>query len=93
MFGSIEVGYGGGKPVTEWNVRGNIEAGKRLMKSEANISLAPLDITDHVIMEDNNLMAIAMRNTPLTNAISSLYALWYRHAEWAVTPKCLMVWP
>lgn len=100
MFGSIEVGYGGGQPVAEWNVRGSIEAGKRLMESGANISLAPLDITDHVIMKDEYLMAIAMRNTPLTNAISSLYALWYRHADWAVTPKMfdgvaigMVLWP
>lgn len=100
MFGSIEVGYGGGQPSAEWNVRGSIEAGKRLMKSGANISLAPLDITDHVIMKDDYLMAIAMRNTPLTNAIASLYALWYRHAEWAVSPKMfdgvaigMVLWP
>ena len=100
MFGSIEVGYGGGEPVAEWNVRGSIEAGKKLMESGANITLAPLDITDHVVMEDDYLRAIAMRNTPLTDAISSLYALWYRHADWAVTAKMfdgvaigMVLWP
>lgn len=100
MFGSIEVGYGGGKPVPEWNVRGSIEAGKKLMESGANITLAPLDITDHVFMNDDYLRAIAMRNTPLTDAIGSLYALWYRHADWAVTAKMfdgvaigMVLWP
>jgi inosine-uridine nucleoside N-ribohydrolase len=100
MFGSIEVGYGGGKPAAEWNVRGSIEAGKRLMESGANITLAPLDITDHVVMEDDYLRAIAMRDTPLTDAIGSLYALWYRHADWAVTAKMfdgvaigMVLWP
>ena len=100
MFGSIEVGYGGGKPVPEWNVRGSIEAGKRLMTSGAQITLAPLDITDHVIMGEDYLAAIAMRNTPLSDAISSLYALWYRHADWAVSAKMfdgvaigMVLWP
>lgn len=100
MFGSIEKGYGGGEPSAEWNVRGNISAGKKLMRSGANITLAPLDVTDHVIIGDDYLTAIAMRNTPLTDALGSLYALWYRHADWAVTPKMydavavgMVLWP
>lgn len=87
MFGSIEKGYGGGAPSTEWNVRGSIEAGKKLMSSGANILLAPLDCTDHVIMTDKYLTAIFNRQTPLTDALGALYALWYAHADWAVQPK------
>lgn len=87
MFGSIEKGYGGGEPSAEWNVRGSIEAGKKLMNSGANILLAPLDCTDHVIMTDKYLTAIFNRQTPLTDALGALYALWYAHAEWAVKPK------
>jgi hypothetical protein len=37
--------------------------------------LAPLDVTDHVIVSDKYLQAIVMRQTPLTNAISALYSL------------------
>lgn len=87
MFGSIEKGYGGGAPSAEWNVRGSIEAGKKLMNSGANILLAPLDCTDHVIMTDKYLTAIFNRHTPLTDALGALYALWYSHADWAVQPK------
>lgn len=100
MFGSINVGYGGGEPEAEWNVRASIAAGKRLMESGANILLAPLDITDHVIIRDDYLTAIAMRNTPLTEALGSLYALWYKHADWAVDAKMfdgvaigMILWP
>lgn len=100
MFGSIRTGYGGGEPSAEWNVRGSIEAGKRLMQSGADITLAPLDITDHVILTGDYLRAVGMRNTPLTDALSSLYALWYRHAEWAVAAKMfdgvaigMVLWP
>jgi inosine-uridine nucleoside N-ribohydrolase len=87
MFGSIKKGYGGGAPSAEWNVRGSIEAGKKLMNSGANILLAPLDCTDHVIMTDEYLTAIFNRHTPLTDALGALYALWWKHADWAVQPK------
>lgn len=100
MFGSIEKGYGGGKPEAEWNVRGSIVAGKKLMESGADIVLAPLDVTDHVIFDDKYLNALAMRKTPLTDAVASLYSLWYRHADWATTPKMfdgvaigMVLWP
>jgi len=100
MFGSIRTGYGGGEPSAEWNVRGSFEAGKRLMQSGADLTLAPLDITDHVILEDDYLTAIGMRKTPLTDALGALYALWYRHAEWAVAAKMfdgvavgMVLWP
>ncbi len=87
MFGSIEIGYGGGEPSAEWNVRGSIAAAKKYINSGANITLAPLDITDHVIYPQNYLLALSMRQTPLTDAISALYSLWFRHADWAVQPK------
>ena len=100
MFGSIETGYGGGQPSAEWNVRGSIAAGKKLMTSGANIVLAPLDCTDHVIFTDNYLNAIFNRQTPLTDALGALYALWYKHADWAIFAKMfdgvavgLVLWP
>ena len=87
MFGSVRSGYGGGKPSAEWNVRGSIAAAKKFIGSGADITLAPLGVTDHVIYPENYLMAVSMRQTPLTDAISALYSLWFRHADWAVQPK------
>ena len=87
MFGSVRKGYGGGQPSAEWNVRGSIAAAKKYMNSGANIVLAPLGITDHVIYPENYLMAVSMRQTPLTDAITALYSLWFRHADWAIHPK------
>ena len=87
MFGSVRSGYGGGNPSAEWNVRGSIAAAKKFMNSGANITLAPLGVTDHVIYPENYLMAVSMRQTPLTDAISALYSLWFRHADWATQPK------
>jgi len=100
MFGSINVGYGGGAPSAEWNVRGSIEAGRKLMNSGADILLAPLDVTDHVIYNNNYLTAMFNRQTPLTDALGALYALWHRHADWAIQPKMfdgvaigMVLWP
>ncbi len=100
MFGSIEVGYGGGEISAEWNVLGSIEAGKKLMNSGADILLAPLDITDHVILDNMHLTAILNRQTPLTDALGALYSLWYKHADWAVNAKMfdgvaigMVLWP
>ena len=100
MFGSIEKGYGGGAPSAEWNVRGSITAAKKFMNSGANIVLAPLDCTDHVILNDRYLTAIFNRQTPLTDALGALYALWYSHAGWAIQPKMfdgvavgMVLWP
>ena len=100
MFGSIKTGYGGGAPSAEWNVRGSIAAAKKFMNSGANILLAPLDCTDHVIVNDKYLTAIFNRQTPLTDALGALYALWYHHADWATQPKMfdgvavgMILWP
>jgi inosine-uridine nucleoside N-ribohydrolase len=100
MLGSIEVGYDGSAPSAEWNVKASIEAAKRMMNSGADITLAPLDITDHVILGGDYLTALGLRDTPLTDALGTLYALWYRHADWAVAAKMfdgvavgMLLWP
>ena len=100
MFGSIYKGYGGGEISAEWNVRGSIAAAKKFMTSGANITLAPLGITDPVILDNEHLTAIFNRQTPLTDALGALYALWYRHADWATHPKMfdgvaigMVLWP
>jgi inosine-uridine nucleoside N-ribohydrolase len=100
MLGSIDVGYDGGEPAPEWNVRANIPAAQKLLDAGAKLTLAPLDITDHVILGDDYLTALALRDTPLTNALGNLYALWYRHVEWAVAAKMfdgvaigMLLWP
>jgi len=100
MLGSIEVGYDGEPPSAEWNVRASVEAAKRMMSCGADITLAPLDITDHVIVGQDYLAALGLRDTPLTDALGALYALWYRHADWAVAAKMfdgvavgMLLWP
>lgn len=100
MFGSVDVGYFGGEPTAEANVKNSIQAGQKLMKSGADIILAPLDNTSLVILSETYINAIGMRQTPLTNSISALYSLWYdsyRHAKRLVLYDAVVIgmvlWP
>ena len=100
MFGSIEKGYDGSDASREWNVIGSLAASKKFMDSGANITLAPLDVTDQAILRMEYLNAVFNRNTPLTDALGSLYSLWFLHAKWAILPKMhdvvaigMVLWP
>lgn len=100
MFGSFYTGYGGGEISAEWNVRADVESSKRLLKSDADLVFAGLDITDHVVLSDEHIQLLMMRQSPLTNSLTALYSLWYKHADWAITPKMfdavavgMVLWP
>jgi len=100
MFGSFHTGYGGGEISREWNVMADVEASRKMISAGAELYLAGLDITDHVILTDENIRMLMMRQSPLTNALTALYSLWYKHADWAVTPKMfdavavgMVLWP
>ena len=100
MMGSFDIGNGEGKIIPEWNVVGNREAASKYLSSGANITLTPLNVTDHFFISNEHRTAIFNRQTPLTNALGALYALWYRHASWAVYPKMhdgvaigMVLWP
>jgi purine nucleosidase len=77
MFGSFYHGYGD-KPVpdAEWNVVADVESGKAFAESGAEIVYAGLDITAFVRLEADQRLKILMRQSPLTNGLCSLYALW-----------------
>ncbi len=77
MFGSFHMGYGGGPiPDPEWNVRADVEAAKMLINSGADLTLAGLDITTNVKLNERRRKRIFMRESPLTDALSGLYTLW-----------------
>lgn len=76
MFGSFHMGYGGSPvPCAEWNVMGDIKASQKMMSSGANITLVPLDVTVFVRLKKEMIQLLAYRNSRLTNAVLSLFAL------------------
>ena len=81
MFGSFYLGYGTAEnpnPVIsqEWNVRGDSEASKLLVASETQITYCGLDVTTRVWFDKDLQFKLLMRQSPLTDAICGLTALW-----------------
>jgi inosine-uridine nucleoside N-ribohydrolase len=81
MFGSFYLGYGTAEnpnPVIsqEWNVCGDSEASKLLVASEAPITYCGLDVTTKVWFDKELQFKLLMRQSPLTDAICGLTALW-----------------
>jgi len=77
MFGSFYMGYNeGSAPDAEWNVRGDIESSKKFMSSGVPITLAGLDVTTMVKFTADRRQHLAMRKSPLTDALCGLYTLW-----------------
>ena len=77
MFGSFYMGYDTGPIISaEWNVRGDEEAAKLFVASGAKMTFAGLDVTTYVKLDENYRDKLLRRQSPLTNALSSLYTLW-----------------
>ncbi len=96
MFGSFYMGYGSHPvPDAEWNVRADVESAKLLASSGAPITYAGLDITTFVTLEEENRKKIAMRHSPLTDALTGLYTLWGRQTPvlYDVVAVGMVLWP
>lgn len=77
MYGSFYMGYGAGPMIdAEWNVRADEQASKMFSSSGAKITYAGLDVTTFVKWEKDYRDKIAMRHSPLTDAVCGLYTLW-----------------
>ncbi len=81
MFGSFYTGYGTAEkpePVVteEWNVRGDSEASRLLVGAKAAITYCGLDVTTRVWFDRDLQFKLLMRQSPLTNALCGLTALW-----------------
>jgi purine nucleosidase len=101
MFGSFFTGYDGGSvPDAEWNVRADVRSARRLLESGADLTLAGLDVTVMVRLGEQDRLQIFFRRTPLTDALSGLYALW-RCETWSrpdptlfdVAALGMVLWP
>lgn len=63
-------------PDPEFNVAMDVESSKLFSASGAKITYAPLDITTYIMMSERDEARLWMRHSPLTDALSGLYALW-----------------
>ncbi len=77
MFGSFYMGYDSHPvPSAEWNVRADVSASKAFTSSDAPVTYAGLDITAFVNLGEEMRQQLWLYDSPLTNALESLYALW-----------------
>ncbi len=90
-------------PSAEYNVAMDVESSKAFSASGAPITYAPLDITGFIVMSEKNQSLLWMRHSPLTDALSGLYALWsvefsemFGRADWIIydcVPIGMVLWP
>ena len=77
MFGSFYRGYyTGSPPDAEWNVRADIKSAQQFSQENYPIIYAGLDVTAESQLSDENLRKLIFRQSPLTDALCGLYALW-----------------
>lgn len=100
MFGSFYMGYDSGPRINaEWNVVADVEASKMYISNVNNITFAGTDVTTFVKWDEEKRLKLMMRNTPLTDGITSLTALWQNATPWD-TPTLydcvaigMLLWP
>ena len=92
MGGAIRVGYGGGKPVAEYNLAGDPGGMRRLLASGVPVSLLPLDSTQ-IALAEKARDEIFASGTGLTDALALAYAQWAVGNRWGTTPILFDVVP
>ena len=76
MYGSFYIGYNGAPTIDpEWNVRVDIDASKRFVSCEANLTYIGLDVTAFIKWDKNHREVILNRQSPLTNILTGLTTL------------------
>ena len=78
MGGAVYMGYDGGKPTAEWNIRCDPAAAKVLFQSGVPLTMAGLEVTAMMRLEADRLKRLYAYGTPATDALAALTYLWGR---------------
>lgn len=82
MGGSLSTDYHGeNKTVPEWNLRSNIQASRRVFRSEADITMVGLDCTWNLELWEQNMERIRKSKRPMNRALNRLHTYWKRHHQ------------
>ena len=96
MLGSFYKGYDNKPtPSIEWNVQADIPSAVSLINSLLPITYAGLDITASLKLKKEEREVLWEVNSPLTNALFSLYQLWGKETPilYDVVPIGMVLWP
>jgi purine nucleosidase len=77
MGGSIAHGYyPGSGPTAEYNIAADAAASQTVFSSGIPITMAPLDVTARLQLDEAHREKIFGQGTPLANALHAVYVLW-----------------
>lgn len=77
MGGSVRVGYNAKPPAQpEWNIKCDIAAAQAVFRSGVPLTIAPLDATTMIKLEEPLRQAIFTPGTPLVRVLATLYKMW-----------------
>jgi inosine-uridine nucleoside N-ribohydrolase len=77
MGGSVRVGYDGkAGPEAEWNIKSDVKAARTVFTSGVPLTVAPLDSTGMLKLEEPQRRKLFAACTPMTFQLQALYQLW-----------------
>jgi inosine-uridine nucleoside N-ribohydrolase len=83
MQGSIDVGYGGGPPVAEANVKGNVAAFREVLNADwLDLRITPLDTCGDVVLGRERYQRIRRSPDPGMRALMENYRIWASLVTW-----------
>jgi len=84
MHGSIDIGYGGGKPAAEWNVKVDPAALRKVLHAPwRDVILTPLDTCGAVSLQGENYHSIwCATGDPLLRALIENYCVFAPRVTW-----------
>jgi inosine-uridine nucleoside N-ribohydrolase len=78
MHGSVYLGYSGGKPDAEYNVKADVEAAKKVFSAPWRMTITPLDTCGRVVLDGNDYQKVFQRKSALTGTLLENYRTWFR---------------
>ncbi len=87
MAGAFYVGYNNRAPAEpEWNVASDVPAARTVFQSGAPLTVAGLDVTTMMQLDEERQKRLFALGTPLTDALSALTHLWGNHTPTLYDP-------
>ncbi len=92
MGGAVRVGYNAKPPAeAEWNIKSDIKNAQVVFASGVPLTVAPLDSTTMLQMDETMRQKIFGAATPVTNQVWQLYQLWDKPTPTLFDPVAVML--
>jgi len=83
MQGSVDVGYGGGAPVAEANVKSDPAAFRSVLEADwLDVRITPLDTCGNVALDGARYQRLRQSQDPVLQALIENYRIWSQLVTW-----------